>query len=119
MKAPFEGIVTARNTDIGGMVNAGSGNPLFIVARINPLRVYINVPQSMAQDATVGVTADLKFNEFPERTFPGRSFALLERSIQLLEPYLRKWTFPTRTVSYFPALTCRFISAREVTGNRY
>jgi len=72
VKAPFEGIVTARNTDIGGMVNAGSGNPLFIVARINPLRVYINVPQSMAQDATVGVTADLKFNEFPERTFPGK-----------------------------------------------
>ena len=72
VKAPFEGIVTARNTDIGGMVNAGSGNPLFIVAQINPLRVYINVPQSMAQDATVGVTADLKFNEFPERTFPGK-----------------------------------------------
>ena len=72
LKAPFEGIVTARNIDIGGMVNAGSGNPLFIVARINPLRVYINVPQSMAQDATVGVTADLKFDEFPERTFPGK-----------------------------------------------
>jgi multidrug efflux pump subunit AcrA (membrane-fusion protein) len=38
LKAPFEGIVTARNTDLGAMVNAGSGNPLFIVARIKPLR---------------------------------------------------------------------------------
>jgi RND family efflux transporter MFP subunit len=72
LKAPFDGIVTARNTDIGGMVNAGSGNPLFVVARIKPLRVYINVPESMAQDAAVGVTADLKFNEFPERTFAGK-----------------------------------------------
>jgi RND family efflux transporter MFP subunit len=72
VKAPFEGIVTARNTDIGGMVNAGSGNPLFIVARIKPLRVYINVPESMAEDATVGVSAELKFNEFPDSTFAGK-----------------------------------------------
>jgi RND family efflux transporter MFP subunit len=72
VKAPFEGIVTARNTDIGGMVNAGSGNPLFVVARIKPLRIYINVPESMAPDAAVGITADLKFSEFPDRTFAGK-----------------------------------------------
>jgi RND family efflux transporter MFP subunit len=72
VKAPFEGIVTARNTDIGGMVNAGSGNPLFIVARIKPLRVYINVPENMAEDVSVGDGAELKFSEFPERTFPGK-----------------------------------------------
>src|ERR1700693_883906 len=72
VKAPFEGIVTARNTDIGGMVIAGSGSPLFIVARIKPLRVYINVPESMAQDVSVGDGAELKFSEFPERTFPGK-----------------------------------------------
>jgi RND family efflux transporter MFP subunit len=72
VKAPFEGIVTVRNTDIGGMVNAGSGNPLFIVARIKPLRVYINVPESMAEDVSVGDGAELKFSEFPERTFAGK-----------------------------------------------
>jgi RND family efflux transporter MFP subunit len=65
-------LVTARNTDIGGMVNAGSGNPLFIVARIEPLRVYLNVPESMAQEAKVGVTAELKFSEFPEGSFAGK-----------------------------------------------
>ena len=37
LKAPFDGIVTVRNTDIGAMVNAGSGNPLFIVAQVKPL----------------------------------------------------------------------------------
>jgi RND family efflux transporter MFP subunit len=72
VRAPFEGIVTARNTDIGGMVNSGSGTSLFTVARIKPLRVFINVPESMAQDVTVGIRADLKFDEFPERTFAGK-----------------------------------------------
>jgi RND family efflux transporter MFP subunit len=72
LKAPFRGLVTARNTDIGGMVNAGSGSPLFIVARIEPLRVYLNVPESMAQEAKVGVNAELKFSEFPEGSFAGK-----------------------------------------------
>jgi RND family efflux transporter MFP subunit len=72
LKAPFEGIVTSRNTDIGGMVNAGSGNSLFTVAQTNPLRVFLNVPQSMAPEAKVGVSAELKFEEFPERTFAGK-----------------------------------------------
>jgi RND family efflux transporter MFP subunit len=72
LKAPFDGIVTARNTDIGAMVNAGSGNALFTVARIKPLRVYINVPESMAHEVAIGDGADLKLDEFPERTFPGK-----------------------------------------------
>jgi RND family efflux transporter MFP subunit len=72
LKAPFDGIVTVRNTDIGAMVNSGSGNPLFIVARVKPLRIYINVPESMAHQVAVGDKADLKFNEFPDRTFPGK-----------------------------------------------
>ena len=54
------------------MVNAGSGNPLFVVARVKPLRVYINVPESMAHQVTVGDRAELKFDEFPERTFAGK-----------------------------------------------
>ncbi|MBV8375729.1 MAG: efflux RND transporter periplasmic adaptor subunit [Verrucomicrobia bacterium] len=69
--APFDGIVTARNTDLGSMVNAGSGTPLFVVARTKPLRVYINVPESMATDVTVGASAELDFSEFPGKTFPG------------------------------------------------
>jgi RND family efflux transporter MFP subunit len=69
--APFDGIVTARNTDIGSMVNAGSGTPLFVVARIKPLRVYINVPESMATEVTVGASAELTFDEFPGKIFLG------------------------------------------------
>jgi RND family efflux transporter MFP subunit len=72
LKAPFDGIVTARNTDIGQMVNAGSGNALFIIAQVDPLRVDINVPESMTEDVTVGSTAELTFADFPGKTFPGK-----------------------------------------------
>jgi len=72
VKAPFDGIVTARNTDIGALINSGSGNPLFIVAQIKPLRIYINVPENMAQDVSVGASAELRFNEFPGREFSGK-----------------------------------------------
>jgi len=47
IKAPFDGIVTARDIDIGAYVAAGSGTQLFRVARISPLRVYVNVPQAV------------------------------------------------------------------------
>ena len=72
VRAPFEGIVTARNTDIGALVTSGSGSPLFVAAQVNPLRVYISVPENMAQDVGVGASAELKFNEFPGRTFSGQ-----------------------------------------------
>ena len=72
VKVPFDGIVTARNTDIGALINSGSGNPLFVVAQVKPLRVYINVPENMAQDVAVGATAELRFNEFPGREFSGK-----------------------------------------------
>jgi RND family efflux transporter MFP subunit len=72
VKVPFDGIVTARNTDIGALVNSGSGNPLFTVAQVKPLRVYINVPENMAQDVAVGASAELRFNEFPGREFAGK-----------------------------------------------
>ena len=72
VKAPFDGIVTVRNIDIGGLVNAGSGNPLFIVAQIKPLRVYINVPQSLAPGINTGDAAELRLNEMPDEVFPGK-----------------------------------------------
>ena len=71
LRAPFDGIVTARNTDIGALIVSGSGNPLFVVAKNSPLRVYINVPESMAPYVHAGVKADLTFGSFPNRTFPG------------------------------------------------
>jgi RND family efflux transporter MFP subunit len=72
IRAPFDGILTARNIDIGAYVAAGSGNELFRVARISPLRVYIDVPQAVAQLVKLGAEGDLSLSEFPGRTFPGQ-----------------------------------------------
>ena len=70
VRAPFDGIVTARDTDIGAYVTAGSGTQLFRVARTSPLRIYVNVSQEFAQLIEIGVEGDLTVPEFPGRTFP-------------------------------------------------
>jgi RND family efflux transporter MFP subunit len=72
IKAPFDGILTARDIDIGAYVAAGSGAQLFRVARISPLRVYVNVPQAVAQLVKLGAEGDLSLSGFPGRTFPGQ-----------------------------------------------
>ncbi|MGD0304174.1 MAG: efflux RND transporter periplasmic adaptor subunit [Candidatus Acidiferrales bacterium] len=72
--APFDGVITARNTDIGQLIDSGSGTPakeLFHIAAINTLRVYINVPQQYSTSAKPGLTADLTLAQFPGRTFQG------------------------------------------------
>ena len=73
--APFDGVLTARNTDIGQLINSGSGSgakELFHVAAINTLRVYVNVPQIYAPAAVPGVQSYLTMPQFPGRRFPGK-----------------------------------------------
>jgi RND family efflux transporter MFP subunit len=74
--APFDGVVTARNTDIGDLINSGSASgvktDLFHIAQPGTLRVYVNVPEEYSQGIKVGMTADLSLAEFPGRKFPGK-----------------------------------------------
>ena len=74
--APFDGVVTARNTDIGDLINAGSNGgvktDLFHIAQTRQLRVYVNVPEEYSQGITDGMTADLSLAEFPGRRFQGQ-----------------------------------------------
>jgi RND family efflux transporter MFP subunit len=69
LRVPFNGVVTARNVDIGTYVANGSGNQLFVVARTSPLRIYVQVPQADAQVVKIGMEGDLTLPEFPGRTF--------------------------------------------------
>jgi RND family efflux transporter MFP subunit len=69
LRAPFDGIVTARNVDVGTYVANGSGNQLFVVAQISPLRIYVQVPQAFAQLVRIGMEADLTLPQFPGRVF--------------------------------------------------
>jgi RND family efflux transporter MFP subunit len=70
VRAPFDGIVTARNTDIGDYVAAGSGTALFRMAATAVLRVYVTVPQAFSSLLKAGEQAELAVNEFPGQTFP-------------------------------------------------
>src|ERR1700738_1644449 len=74
--APFDGIVTVRNVDVGDLINSGSApgtrTDLFHIAQPGKLRVYVYVPQEYSQAATPGLTADLTLAEFPGRRFPGK-----------------------------------------------
>jgi RND family efflux transporter MFP subunit len=74
--APFDGIITARNTDIGDLINSGSnGNAktdLFHISQPGVLRVYVNVPEEYSQLAKPGLTAGLTLAEFPGKTFSGK-----------------------------------------------
>ena len=72
--APFAGVITARNTDVGALINAGAaGVPqeLFHMAAVNRLRVYVAVPEVDSQAAQTGAKATLTLDEFPGETFQG------------------------------------------------
>lgn len=73
--APFDGVVTARNIDVGALIDAGSSSgaaparELFHMAAIWKMRVYVNVPQPNSQSAAPGMTAELVLPEYPGRRF--------------------------------------------------
>jgi RND family efflux transporter MFP subunit len=72
--APFSGVITARNTDIGALINAGAGTvpqELFHMAAVNRLRIYVAVPEVDSEAARNGAKAALTLDEFPGETFQG------------------------------------------------
>ena len=71
--APFAGVITARNTDIGALIGSGStARELFHIAAIDRLRVSVNVPETYARAARPGMPASVELQERPGRQFPGR-----------------------------------------------
>ncbi len=73
--APFDGIITARNTDIGQLVNAGNGGAaqeLFRISSVDKLRIFVSVPQMYSRAAVEGVNAGITLIEAPGRHFAGK-----------------------------------------------
>jgi RND family efflux transporter MFP subunit len=72
--APFDGIVTVRNTDIGNLINTGSatGSEMFVVADVHKLRLYVNVPQNYVPLVTEGTNAVLTVPERPGKTYTAK-----------------------------------------------
>ncbi len=93
--APFDGIVTARNVDVGALVTDGTGaasqgalfatRELFRVAQIEVLRIYVNVPQTFVTSVQAGQTAQVVVRDVPQRTFTGK----VTRTAGALDPASR------------------------------
>ena len=72
IEAPFDGVVTARNTDVGALIDTGSNSKeLFHIAAVQTVRVFVNVPQVYSRAAQPGLTAALSLKEFPDKQFTG------------------------------------------------
>jgi membrane fusion protein (multidrug efflux system) len=80
---PFDGIVTARTTDVGALINAGgtSSPPMFIISDIKKLRVYVNVPQNYVPSVKIGAKATISVPEYPNQAFE----ATVEASAQAVD----------------------------------
>lgn len=86
--APFAGVITRRNVDPGALINSGSGaagKELFDIARVDPLRVYVSVPQAYAPTMKVGVKAAVTLQEFPGQKFVGT----VARTADAIDPATR------------------------------
>jgi RND family efflux transporter MFP subunit len=87
--APFDGVITARNVDIGDLIDAGASGgtqrELFHIAFTRQLRVYVSIPQADSAGAKPGVKAELALPEFPGRLFPGK----LVSTAQAIDPSSR------------------------------
>ena len=73
--APFDGVVTARNVDVGTLINAGNGGAareMFRMAQIQPLRIFVNVPQTYVEQVREGQIAELRVEEKPGQVFPAK-----------------------------------------------
>lgn len=73
--APFSGVITRRNVDIGNLINAGNGGPaqeLFFLANTDPLRVYVSVPEVYAAGVHAGLGAYLELTQYPGQKFQGK-----------------------------------------------
>jgi RND family efflux transporter MFP subunit len=85
--APFSGVITARNTDIGALINAGqsAGAELFRIADVHKLRIYVQVPEAYAAATSPGLEAELRFAEQPNKAFTAKTV----RTSNALDPTLR------------------------------
>ncbi len=70
--APFDGIITERDTDVGQLVSSSATRPLFLLTQSKTLRVFVHVPEAQSRSIAIGQKAAVSFTEFPERTFEAK-----------------------------------------------
>jgi RND family efflux transporter MFP subunit len=115
--APFDGVVTARNVDVGTLINAGNGGAareMFRVAQIQPLRVFVNVPQTYVEQIRSGQVAELRVQEKPGQMFPARVTNVSQSLDMTSRAMLVILETPNSGDALFPGMYAqvRFVSSR-------
>ena len=113
VKAPFDGVITLRNVDVGALVNSGS-TLLFRIAQIGTLRTYVNVPQVYASDVQPGQPARLTVSNLPGRQFSGT----VARTANALDPASRTLLVEVHVPNPDAALLPGMYARVELTGTR-
>jgi RND family efflux transporter MFP subunit len=113
VKAPFEGVITQRNVDVGALVNAGS-TLLFRIAQISSLRTYVNVPQASASEVHTGQAARLSVSNRPGRQFTGT----VARTASALDPASRTLLVEVHVPNPDGALLPGMYARVEFSGSR-
>ena len=105
--APFTGVLTKRNVDPGALINAGStggasGKELFDIARVDPLRVYVSVPQNYAPAIRNGMQASVTLPELPGQKFIGTVVRTAESIDQMTRTLLTEVDVPNKDERLLP-----------------
>jgi membrane fusion protein, multidrug efflux system len=119
--APFEGVLTRRNVDIGALVNAGnggSGKELFNLALIDPLRVYVSIPEADAPAIRVGMRAWIALAEFPAARFAGTVVRTANAIDQNTRTLLTEVDVPNKEGRLLPGAYAQVHFDMPVNGSR-
>jgi len=119
--APFSGVITRRNVDIGTLVNAGNGGAtqlLFSLAQTDPIRVYVNVPESAAPSIHAGLPAHLELTQFPGRKFQGKVVRTAEAIDPTSRTLLTEVDVPNKTGELLPGGYAQVHLGVQVAGER-
>jgi RND family efflux transporter MFP subunit len=103
--APFSGVITRRNIDIGTLINAGNGGAqqeLFTLAQTDPIRVYVNVPEIYSPSVRVGLGAFLELTQYPGQNFQGKVVRTAESIDPNTRTLLTEVDVPNRNGQLFP-----------------
>ena len=103
--APFAGVITKRNIDLGTLINAGNGGAqqeLFSLAQTDPIRVYLNVPEQYAPAVRAGLGAFLELTQYPGQSFQGKVVRTAEAIDLTSRTLLTEVDVPNRNAQLFP-----------------
>jgi RND family efflux transporter MFP subunit len=119
--APFSGVITRRNVDIGMLINAGNGGTtqqLFFLAQTSPLRVYVRVPEVYANSTRAGLGAYLELTQYPGQKFEGRVVRTAEAIDAATRTLNTEVDVPNRDGALLPGGYAQVHLEVKVTGTR-